>query len=382
MTIRSISTIRSIAISLSLVALFSTAQAQVPSAPSLSAKGYLLVDHESGRVLASKAATERMEPASITKLMTAYVVFNAIKNGQIGLQDNVLVSEKAWRTGGSRMFIEVGKRVPVDLLLQGMIIQSGNDASVALAEYVAGTEETFAELMNQTAFNLGMLSSHYMNSTGLPDDEHYTTASDIGILANAIIRDFPQYYEWYSVKQFTYNGITQDNRNALLWRDNSVDGLKTGHTEAAGYCLVSSAKRDNTRLVAVILGTNSTSARANDSQALLNYGFRFFETRLLYQAGQAITEERVWYGDPENTKLISREDVYVTIPRGSYDRLEARTQISGPLEAPLDTSGAVGQLKISLDGELIDEIDLYSEQPIPEAGLLGQLIDWIVLWFE
>jgi len=357
-------------------------QAQVPSAPALGAKGYLLVDHESGRVLASKAATERMEPASITKLMTAYVVFQAIRNGQIGLKDEVLVSEKAWRTEGSRMFIEVGKRVPVDLLLQGMIIQSGNDASVALAEHVAGTEETFAELMNQTAFNLGMLSSHYMNSTGLPDDEHYTTASDIAILANAIIRDFPEYYEWYSVKQFTYNGITQDNRNALLWRDSSVDGLKTGHTEAAGYCLVSSAKRENTRLVAVILGTNSTSARANDSQALLNYGFRFFETRLLYQAGQAITDERVWYGDPENTTLISREDIYVTIPRGSYDRLQARTQIDGPLEAPLGTDGPAGQLKISLDGELIDEIDLYSKQDIPEAGLIGQFIDWIMLWFE
>jgi len=370
------------AVAVLLLALFTNATAQVPSAPSLNAKGYLLVDHNSGRVLAAKNAQERLEPASITKLMTAYVVFNAIKNGQINIDDEVLVSEKAWRTGGSRMFIEVGKRVPVDLLLQGMIIQSGNDASVALAEYVAGTEETFAELMNQTAFNLGMLSSNYMNSTGLPHPEHYTTASDIALLANAIIRDFPQYYSWYSQKQFTFNGITQDNRNALLWRDPTVDGLKTGHTEAAGYCLVSSAKRDNMRVVAVVLGTNSSSARANDSQALINYGFRFFESRLLYQAGQTISEERVWYGDPENTKLVTKEDLNITIPRGSYDRLQASTEIPGLLEAPLSADQPVGKLKVMLDGELIVEAPLYSVQDVPETGLFGQFIDWILLWFE
>jgi len=374
--------LRQLAVPLFLL-LFSThLAAQVPSAPSLGARGYLLIDHDSGRVLASKAATERLEPASITKLMTAYVAFNAIRNGQIGLQDKVLVSEKAWRTEGSRMFIEVGTRVPVELLLQGMIIQSGNDASVALAEHVAGTEETFAELMNQTAANLGMLSSNYMNSTGLPDPDHYTTASDIAILANAIIRDFPEYYAWYSQKQFTYNGITQDNRNALLWRDKTVDGLKTGHTEAAGYCLVSSAKRDNMRVVAVVLGTNSSSARANDSQALINYGFRFFESRLLYSAGQEITEERVWYGDPENTKLIARDDVYVTFPRGGYDRLQASSELRGQLEAPLSADEQAGTLKITLDGELLAEVPLYSATDVDEAGLFGQFVDWVLLWFE
>ncbi len=356
--------------------------AQVPSAPALTAKGYLLLDHNSGQVLAEKSSTERMEPASITKLMTAYVAFNSIKNGQINIDDEVLVSEKAWRTPGSRMFIEVGTRVSVNLLLQGMIVQSGNDASVAIAEHVAGTEATFAELMNQTAQNIGMLSSNYMNSTGLPDSDHYTTAADIATLANAIIRDFPEYYAWYSQKQFTYNGITQDNRNALLWRDSSVDGLKTGHTEAAGYCLVSSAKREDTRLIAVILGTNSSSARANDSQALLNYGFRFFETRLLYSADQKVAEERVWYGNPENVSLVAKEDVYITIPRGSYDNLVATTSIPGLLEAPLSNQTLVGNLNVTLNGEQVASIGLYPETDIEETGLVGQLLDWIMLFFE
>ena len=356
--------------------------AQVPSAPALTAKGYLLLDHNSGRVLAEKSSTERMEPASITKLMTAYVAFNAIKNGQINIDDEVLISEKAWRTPGSRMFIEVGTRVSVDLLLQGMIIQSGNDASVAIAEHVAGTEATFAELMNQTAQNVGMLNSNYMNSTGLPDADHYTTASDIAMLANAIIRDFPEYYAWYSQKQFTYNGITQDNRNALLWRDPSVDGLKTGYTEAAGYCLVSSAKREDTRLISVILGTNSSSARANDSQALLNYGFRFFETRRLYSADQKVAEERVWYGNPETVSLVTKEDVYITIPRGSYDNLVATTSIPAKLEAPLSKQTLVGNLNITLNGKQVAGIGLYPEINIEETGLFGQLLDWIMLFFE
>jgi serine-type D-Ala-D-Ala carboxypeptidase (penicillin-binding protein 5/6) len=359
-----------------------SSNAQVPSAPALTAKGYLLIDHNSGRILAEKASTDRMEPASITKLMTAYVAFNAIKNGQINIDDQVLVSEKAWRTPGSRMFIEVGTRVPVNLLLQGMIVQSGNDASVAIAEHIAGTEAIFAELMNQTAIKLGMVSSNYMNSTGLPDQEHFTTAADIATLANAIIRDFPDYYPWYSQKQFTYNGITQDNRNALLWRDASVDGLKTGHTEAAGYCLVSSAKREDTRLIAVILGTNSSSARANDSQALLNYGFRFFETRLLYSANQKITQSRVWYGNPEDVSLVTKENLYITIPRGSYDKLVATTSIPQLLEAPLSNQNLVGNLNITLDGEQIANIGLYPESDIEETGLFGQLIDWGMLFFE
>jgi len=368
--------------SLLFILLPTIAPAQVPSPPSLTANGYILLDHNSGKILASKAATERMEPASITKLMTAYVAFNAIKKGQIGIKDEVLISEKAWRTPGSRMFIEVGKRVPVDLLLQGMIIQSGNDASVAIAEYVAGTEETFAELMNQTAQQIGMQNSNYKNSTGLPDPDHYTTAADIATLANAIITDFPEYYSWYSQKQFSFNGITQDNRNALLWRDPSVDGLKTGHTEAAGYCLVSSAKREDTRLISVVLGTKSSSARANDSQALLNYGFRFYETRKVYSAGDVVDEARVWYGDPENTSLIVKEDVFVTVPRGSFDQLTASSSVPKLLEAPLSSEKMVGNLQITLNGEQVASTGLYSAASIEEAGMFSKLIDWIMLFFE
>jgi D-alanyl-D-alanine carboxypeptidase (penicillin-binding protein 5/6) len=314
--------------------------------------------------------------------MTAYVAFSAIENGQISLTDEVLISEKAWRTPGSRMFIEVGKRVPLELLLQGMIIQSGNDASVAIAEHVAGTEWTFAELMNQTALDLGMTNSNYVNSTGLPDPELYTTAADIAKLADAIITDFPEYYGWYSQKQFTYNGITQDNRNALLWRDPSVDGLKTGYTEAAGYCLVSSAKRDDMRLIAIVLGTESSSARANDSQALLNFGFRFFESKRLYSAGQSIAEERVWYGDPEMVPLVTLEGINVAIPRGSYDRLEIITSVPQTVEAPLSSETMVGNLSVMLDGEQIASAGLYPAGNVEEAGLLGQLSDWVMLFFE
>ncbi len=365
-----------------LVLLPCLAPAQVPSPPKLTANGYILLDYSSDTVLAEKASKERLEPASITKLMTAYVAFNAIRNGQINLDDEVLVSEKAWRTPGSRMFIEVGKRVPVELLLQGMIVQSGNDASVAIAEHVAGTEWTFAELMNQTATRLGMIGSNYVNSTGLPDPDHYTTAADIAILAKAIVADFPEYYGWYSQKQFTYNGITQDNRNALLWRDPSVDGLKTGYTEAAGYCLVSSAKRDSMRLISVVLGTESASARANDSQALLNYGFRFFETRELYSEGQAITEQRVWYGDPETVELVTRENVFASIPRGSFDRLEITTTVPDTLEAPLTADTMVGSVSVSLDGNVIATTGLYPADAIAEAGVAGRFIDWISLFFE
>ena len=353
--------------------------AQVPSAPPLTAKGYLLIDYNSGQILAEKASSERMEPASITKLMTAYVAFNAIKSGQISLTDEVLVSEKAWRTQGSRMFIEVDKWVPMNLLLQGMIIQSGNDASVAIAEYVAGTEATFAELMNQAAQQLGMLDTQYRNSTGLPDADHYTTAADIAKLANAIIRDFPEYYAWYSQKEFTYNGITQDNRNALLWRDASVDGLKTGYTEAAGYCLVSSAKREDMRLISVVLGASSSSARANDSQALLNYGFRFFESRLLYSAGEPVAEERVWYGDPEIVPLVTRDDLFIAIPRGSFERLSASSSVPTSLEAPLERDVMVGSLSITLDGQEITSVGLYPTANVKEAGILGRLTDWVML---
>ncbi|MDH3976869.1 MAG: D-alanyl-D-alanine carboxypeptidase [Gammaproteobacteria bacterium] len=358
------------------------AQSPVPTAPDLSARGYILVDPQSDRVLAAKNENERLDPASITKIMTAYVAFRALRTGQIGLDDEVLISEKAWRTPGSRMFVEVGTRVSVEDLLQGMIVQSGNDASVALSEYIAGTETTFAQLMNQYAAELGMFNTQYQNSTGLPASDHYTSAADIARLAKAIINEFPGYYRWYSQKEFTFNKITQKNRNALLWRDPSVDGIKTGMTDAAGYCLVSSAQRDDMRLIAVVLGTKSSSARAKDSQALLNYGFRFYETRLLYSAGSSVAEARVWKGESENTGIGVQQDLYVTIPRGSYDQLEANLDLPPQLIAPVDDSTRLGQVKVSLNSEILAEANLFALAPINEGSLWQIAKDSVLLWFE
>jgi D-alanyl-D-alanine carboxypeptidase (penicillin-binding protein 5/6) len=371
-----------IAVALTLITGLALAQVPVPSAPQLNARSYFLLDHHSRQVLATKGEREHLEPASITKLMTAYAAFRALKEGQITLADEVPVSEKAWRTVGSRMFIEVGTRVPVELLLQGMIIQSGNDASVALAEYLAGTEETFAQLMNQYAAELGMTDTHYLNSTGLPADGHFTSARDIARLAGAIIREFPDYFQWYSQREFTYNGITQKNRNALLWRDPSVDGMKTGYTEAAGYCLVTSAQRDGMRLIAVVLGTKSSTARAKDSQALLNYGFRFFETRLLYPAGDSVAETRVWKGSSESTSLGVHEDVYVTIPRGSSAELQAQLDLPFQLIAPVDPAVRLGTIKINLAEETLTQANLFALAAVDRGTLWQRTKDSILLWFE
>ena len=358
------------------------AQSVVPRAPDLGSKGYILVDHHSGRILAAKNEHEHLEPASITKLMTAYSAFRALGEGQVSLEEPIPVSEKAWRTPGSRMFIEVNTRVPMNDLLQGMIVQSGNDASVAIAEYLGGTEATFAEVMNQHARDLGMLNSQYQNSTGLPAENHYTTASDIARLASAIVREYPEYFHWYSQREFTYNGITQKNRNALLWRDPSVDGMKTGMTDAAGYCLVSTAERDGMRLIAVVLGARSPTARANDSQALLNYGFRFYETRLLYPAGDPVTEARVWKGEAESANLAVREDIYVTIPRGSYELLKPEVDLSGELIAPVDPNARLGTLRVSLAEETLAEANLFAKNAIDSGSLWQQARDSVLLWFE
>jgi len=369
---------------LSLLVLLAPASlvAQVPAAPELAARGYILVDHHSGKVLAAKNDQESLDPASITKLMTAYAVFRALSDGQIKLTDEVPISEIAWRTPGSRMFIEVNTRVSVEDLLQGMIVQSGNDASVALAEYIAGTETVFAQLMTQYARELGMNSTTYKNSTGLPAEGHQTTAADISRLASVIVKEYPQYYAWYSQREFTYNGITQKNRNALLWRDPSVDGMKTGMTDAAGYCLVSSAKRDGMRLIAVVLGTKSPTARANDSQALLNYGFRFFETRLLYPAGDAVTEARVWKGEQESTGLGTRQDIYVTIPRGSYDRLEAQLDLPQQVVAPVGPTDQLGVLRVSLADQTLAEANLFALNAVPQGSIWQRARDSVLLWFE
>jgi D-alanyl-D-alanine carboxypeptidase (penicillin-binding protein 5/6) len=365
-----------------LLPVVTLAQAVVPRAPDLGSKGYILVDHHSGRILAAKNEHEYLEPASITKLMTAYAAFRALGEGQVSLDDQIPVSEKAWRTPGSRMFIEVNTRVAMDALLQGMIVQSGNDASVAIAEYLGGTEATFAEVMNQHARDLGMLNSRYQNSTGLPAENHYTTASDIARLASAIVKEYPEYFHWYSQREFTYNGITQKNRNALLWRDPSVDGMKTGMTDAAGYCLVSTAEREGMRLIAVVLGARSPTARANDSQALLNYGFRFYETRLLYPAGGPVTEARVWKGQAESADLAVREDIYVTIPRGSYELLKPEVNLAGELIAPVDPSARLGTLRVSLAEETLAEANLFVNNAIDSGSLWQQARDSVLLWFE
>jgi D-alanyl-D-alanine carboxypeptidase (penicillin-binding protein 5/6) len=354
----------------------------VPAAPQLSAASYILMDFNSGRILAEQNADQRVDPASITKLMTAYVVFSELDDGKLTLQETVPISEKAWRTGGSRMFIEPDMQVSVEDLIRGMVIQSGNDASVALAEYVAGSEEAFASLMNHFAEQLGMTGTHYVNSTGLPDPEHYTTARDVAVLSLATIRDFPEYYAWYSEKEFTFNNIRQHNRNTLLWRDPAIDGLKTGHTEAAGYCLAASAKRDGMRLVSAVMGSASDSSRASESQALLNYGFRFFETVQLYQGGQELARARVWKGLSEEVPLGIADELFVTIPRGRYDDLEARVEVRPELTAPLAAGTQVGSIRVVLGDEDVARRDLLTLEAVEEAGFFGSMMDSLELWFD
>lgn len=354
----------------------------VPAAPQLGAKSYLLMDFNSERIIVEQNSDMRVEPASITKLMTAYVVFRELDEGNIALDETVAISERAWRTGGSRMFIEPDMQVSVEDLIRGMVIQSGNDASVALAEHIAGSEEAFASLMNHYSELLGMDSTHFMNSTGLPDPDHYTTARDIALLSMATIRDFPGYYTWYSEKEFTFNSIRQHNRNTLLWRDPAIDGLKTGHTEAAGYCLAASAKRDGMRLVSAVMGSSSESSRASETQTLLNYGFRFFETVQLYQAGQELSRAHVWKGLTEEVTLGLSEDLFATIPRGRYDDLEAKVEMQPQLSAPLAAGVVVGTIRVQLGEELIASRELVTLSAVEEAGFFGSMWDSMQLWID
>ena len=354
----------------------------VPAPPIIGAKSFLVIDGNTGHELASLEPDKALAPASLTKLMTAYSIFRALQENQIALDDQVTVSEKAWRTPGSRMFIEVGTRVTVQDLLLGMIVQSGNDASVALAEHVAGTEPVFAEVMNQYAAALGMHSSHFENATGLPGEQHYSTARDLATLARAIIGEFPDYYRWYSVKEFEYNNINQNNRNSLLWRDSTVDGMKTGHTDDAGYCLVSSAKRDGMRIVSVVLGTASAKSRVDGSQALINYGFRFFETKLLYKAGEPVTKARIWKAESEYTPLGLPEDLYITVPRGSYDDVESVLNIPAVLVGPVSQGQALAELKVSLNGDDLVSEPLRALNDNPSGSLWQRTRDGVKLWFE
>jgi len=360
----------------------SAAPSVTPSPPSVAAKSYVILDFDSGQQLGAMDPDKRIEPASITKMMTTYTLLHELKSGSIKLDDLATVSEKAWRAEGSRMFIEVGKQIPVEKLLKGMVIQSGNDASIALAEHVAGTEATFAELMNRHAQALGLKDTHFVNSTGLPHADHYTTASDIAAIARALIAEFPDHYSWHAEKKYTFNGITQYNRNKLLWRDESVDGIKTGHTESAGYCLVSSAKRKGMRLITVVLGAKSEDARATISQSLLNYGFRFFETHKLYEGGKALTQARIWKGENEQLPLGLNQDLYITIPRGQYKKLKASMDINTTITAPATKGSSYGKINVALDGEPLLQRPLIALTGVAEAGLWGRMVDDVKMMFE
>ncbi len=354
----------------------------LPAPPVIGATSFFVIDARTGHEIAALEPDKAVAPASLTKLMTAYVVFKSLQEGQIQLSEEVTISEKAWRAEGSRMFIEVGKRVSIQDLLLGMIVQSGNDASIALAEYVAGSESVFAEMMNQYARALGMLSSNFVNATGLPNENHYSTARDLSTLARAIIGEFPEYYKWYSVKEFTFNEIKQPNRNNLLWRDDSVDGMKTGHTEAAGYCLVSSAERDGMRIISIVLGTSSAKARIDGSQALINYAFRFFETRLLFKAGEVIANARIWKSTNEFSTLGVLEDLYVTVQRGAYDSLESVHNIPAILEAPVAMGQPLGEMTISLNGDVLIKEPLRALSDNPSGSFWQRTVDSVSLWFE
>lgn len=362
--------------------LAATAQMPVPSPPTVDAQSYLVIDFNSGHEIASHEADTRMEPASLTKLMTAYVVFSEMRAGRVSLEDEALISENAWRTGGSRMFVDVNTRVRIEDLLRGVIVQSGNDASVALAEHVAGTEDAFAGLMNAHAARLGMNGSNFTNSTGWPDEQLYTTARDIAVLSRALITEFPQYYHWYSEREFTWNNIRQNNRNNLLWRDSTVDGLKTGHTESAGYCLVTSALRNDMRLISVVLGTRSERSRADISQALLNYGFRFFETHRLYAAGTELARAQVWKGALEEVPVGIAQDLWITIPRGRYRDLDAVLDMESQLLAPVEAGDELGRVRVALDGAGIADLPLEALTPVAEGGIWRRVVDSVRLWFE
>jgi D-alanyl-D-alanine carboxypeptidase (penicillin-binding protein 5/6) len=359
------------------------ALAQAPQPPQVVGRAWLVADVSSGQVLAAEKADDRFEPASLTKLMTAYLVFAALKEKKLALTDVVPVSEKAWRAPGSRMFIEPRRPVTADELIRGMIVQSGNDACIALAERIAGSEEAFAGMMNREAERLGMKNSKFMNSSGLPDPQHYSTARDLYLLASALVRDFPeQYATYYSQREYRYNGITQMNRNRLLWLDSTVDGMKTGFTEAAGYCLVASSKRGPRRLLSVLLGSTSESTRAQESQKLLNWGFQFFDAVKLYAGGAPVKEIEVWKGTKSTLKAGFRGDLVIAVPKGQGERLKAELLSLSPLVAPVAEGGRVGNLRVTLDGKPVGEYPVIALEAVPQAGFFGRAWDTLRLWLK
>jgi len=355
----------------------------LPLPPTLAAKAYLLREFDSDAVIAQQGAHERVEPASLTKLMTAYLSFKALKNGHLTLTQTLPVSTKAWKAEGSRMFVAPNMPVTVDELLHGMIIQSGNDACITLAEGIAVSEEAFADLMNKEAARLGMKETHYVNATGLPNPNHYTTAYDLSLLASALIRDFPdQYKRLYSQKDYTYNKITQPNRNRLLWVDPYVDGMKTGHTEAAGFCLIASAKRGDMRLISVLVGAPTEAARATESQKLLNFGFMFYERRLIYKQGQTISRLKVWKGHDDVLAATVDSDLALVLPKGQYDKVKANVTSRQPLLAPISKGQEVGAIQFSLDGKTIFERKLVAAEEVAVAGIFGRILDGLKLMFR
>ena len=360
------------------------AAAPVPAPPAVTARAYILVDHFSGRVLAAERADDRAEPASLTKLMTAYVVFKALQEGRLKLTDEVTISEHAWRAEGSRTFVQVGTQIPVDILIKGMIVQSGNDATIALAERVGGTEAAFAQMMNEYARRLGMKGSNFENSDGLPAPNHYTTARDMATLANALIREFPQYYPLFSLREFQWNNIRQGNRNTLLGKDPSVDGLKTGHTDSAGYCLATSALRSGMRLVSVVMGSPIEKARADASAALLSYGYTFFETLRLKAAHDTVLKPRVYKSAAEFAAVGVPYDVYATVARGQGASLHSSARLSHePLLAPLSAGQNVGELAVADgSGQVIARVPLVALAAVPQGGLWTRVLDGIALWFH
>lgn len=347
----------------------------MPAAPNINATGYILMDAASGKVLAEKNADNQIPPASLTKLMSLYIISNAIKNGQIHWDDKVRISTKAWKTEGSRMFIKAGEEISVKTLLEGIVVASGNDATVALAEYLAGTEEAFTDIMNQQAKLLGMQNTHFIDSTGLPDKQHYSTPRDLAVLTRAYIKNFPEDYTYYSEKWFSYNGVRQPNRNRLLWRFQYADGLKTGHTSEAGYCLVASAKKDGMRLIAVLMGAPSDQARTEDSIRLLTYGFRFYETHKVYDAAAPVVKARVWQGQNTETPLGVNEDFYVTIPTGQFKRLEVSVDLNNPLKAPLTKGQPYGMLNVNLNNQVVASEPLIALKNNPRGNLWRRASD-------
>ena len=353
----------------------------IPSPPQIAGSSYVLIEPKSGRIIMEENSHERLPPASLTKMMTAYIVERELDEGRIALSDMVPISVNAWKTEGSRTFVREGTQVSVENLLKGVIIQSGNDASVALAEFIAGSEGAFVDIMNQQAQLLGMKDTNFVNATGLPSPEHFSTAYDLALLAQAIINDYPENYSVYAEKHFTYNNIRQPNRNSLLWRDDTVDGLKTGHTEEAGYCLVASAKRNDTRFIAVVMGTNSSEARAQEVQKMLNYGFRYYESERLFRAGQELIEARVWGGQADQLSVGMTDDVYVTIPRGSRNDLESTVDLDSVIKAPINVGDELGRVKVSYNGEVLVDQPVLALTEVPEGGFFKRIWDAIKLFF-